>query len=353
MPTQDEPGTDLPPRRRPRRIGLYGPFLLLALLAVGWSVAWLLIRERAASGLDEWIAAEASAGRRWSCADRHIGGYPFRIEIACSDFTVDRPDVHASIGRLLVVSQIYQPRHIIAEASGPLRIQAGPTKVEGDWRQLQASVILRERGFDRISLVAEMPKAAMQNFGAATLDLASRRFEAHLRPDPAAPATFDLVMRSDGAVIPGLDALVGGEEPADLQVGLEVTETDDLPARPLWNELERWRVVGGRVELRSFGMVKGPRRAEATGTFGIDAEHRVEGRLQIAALGLGGLLGRLADGSGIGGALIGALLGTPEPAVAPKGAAPGLRPLPPLRLDGGRVFVGPLAIPGIRLPPLY
>lgn len=346
------PAETTPPRRR--RLGLYLPFLILALLAAGWSAAWFYIRERARAGLDEWVATEAASGRRWSCADRAFGGYPFRIEIKCADFTIDRPDVHASIGRLLVVSQLYQPRHIIAEASGPLRIAAGPTKVEGYWRLLQASVILKDRGFERVSLVVDAPTASIANPGAATLDLASRRFEAHLRPDPATPTTFDLALRGDAAVIPGLDALVGGQEPADIQVGVEVTEADDLPARPLWGELERWRVAGGRVELRSLTMAKGARRADATGTFGIDGEHRPQGQLQIAALGLGGLLGRLAGGSGIGGALLGALLGTPEPEAAPaRGTPPGLKRLPPLRLDGGRLFVGPLPIPGIRLPPLY
>ncbi|WP_375457984.1 DUF2125 domain-containing protein [uncultured Enterovirga sp.] len=352
---QDHDGpADTPPRRR-RRLGLYLPFLILALLAVGWSVVWFVIRDRTRAGLDEWIAAEAVSGRRWSCADRSFSGYPFRIEIGCSDFTVDRPDVHASIGRLLVVSQLYQPRHIIAEASGPLRVAAGSTRVEGDWRLLQASVILREGGFDRISLVVDAPTASIINPGATTLDVASRRFEGHLRPDPAVPTTFDLALRSDGAVIPGLEILVGGQEPADLQIGIGVTESDDLPARPLWGELERWRLANGRVELRSLSMTKGPRRAQATGSFGIDSEHRPQGQLQMSAIGLGGLLGRVAGGSGIGGALLGALLGTPEPDAAPAGtgAAPGLKRLPPLRLDGGRLYVGPLPIPGIRIPPLY
>lgn len=349
------PADTPPPRRRRRRLGLYLPFLILALLAVGWSVAWFFIRERARSGLDEWVAAEAVSGRRWSCADRSFGGYPFRIEIGCSDFTIDRPDVHASIGRLLVVSQLYDPRHVIAEATGPLRIIAGPNRVEGDWRLLQASVILRERGFERISLVVDSPTASIIAPGATTLDVASRRFEAHLRPDPATATTFDLALRGDGAVIPGLDVLVGGQEPADVQIGVEVTEADDLPARPLWGELERWRVASGRVQLKKLTMSKGPRRAEATGSLGIDAEHRPQGQVQIAAIGLGGLLGRLAGGSGIGGALLGALLGTPEPDAAPAaaGSAPGLKRLPPLRLDGGRLYIGPLPIPGIRIPPLY
>jgi hypothetical protein len=36
-----------------------------------------------------------------------------------------------------------------------------------------------------------------------------------------------------------------------------------------------------------------------------------------------------------------------------QAAKSGLKPLPPVRLDGGRVYIGPLALPGIRLEPLY
>ncbi len=345
---------------RRSRIGLYGPFAVLAVLAIAWTAAWFVIRDRTRAGIDEWVGAEAASGRRWSCADRAFGGYPFRLEVRCANLTVERPDVHVSLGRLLVVSQVYRPRHVIAEASGPLRIEAGPTRVDGRWRLLQASAVTSDGGLDRLSLVVEAPTATMADPGAPPgappLEFSSRRFEAHLRPEPAQEGTYDLALRTDAAVIPGLDELVGGTEPADLAASLDVTQASDLPARPLWSELERWRIAGGRVNLASLTMAKGARRAEAKGAVGIDELHRPEGRLDISAAGLGGLLGRFATGSGIGGALIGAILGTPGPESRPApraGADAALKPLPPLRLEGGRLYVGPLPIPGVRLPVLY
>ena len=41
--------------RRSRR-GLFLPYILLALVVVGWSAGWLWMRERAASEIDGWIA---------------------------------------------------------------------------------------------------------------------------------------------------------------------------------------------------------------------------------------------------------------------------------------------------------
>lgn len=322
---------------------------------LAWSGAWLFIRERTRSGLETWIAREAAAGRRWSCGDRSLSGYPFRIEIRCGQFTLDRPDVHVSIGTLVFVSQVYQPRHIIAEASGPLRVEAGATKAEGTWRLLQASVALTDNGFERVSLVTDDPAVSIQSPEQDEFALSSRRFEAHLRPDPQTPSSYDLSLRSDGARIPGLDDMVGGDEPADITAGMDITEADDLPARPLWSELERWRNAGGRLRLGNLTMRKGRRRLEATGSLTVDAQHRPTGQLDIQAAALSGLLGRLTDATNLSG-LIGALIGVPPTGGGGRGArgadAP-LKPLPPLRIEGGRLLVGPIPVPGIRIPPLY
>lgn len=342
------PAEALSSARRPSRLGLYLPVGLLALLVIGWSAAWFAIRERVRSGLDEWISKEASAGRRWTCADRTIGGYPFRIEIRCSDFTIDRPDVSASIGRLLVVSQVYRPRHIIAEASGPMRLKAGATEADGRWKLLQASVLTVPGGFDVISLVAQEPTVTIHEAG-TSFDVSSRLFEGHLRPKPEDRTAIDLATRSEAAVIPGLNELIGGTEPADISVEMSVTQTDDLPARPLWGELERWRTAGGRARLTTLSVAKGRQRLQGTGEFGIDVEHRPEGQLDLQAAGLGGILGQLAAG---GGGLLGALLGGGR-ARDPAAAEAGLKRLPPLQLRSGRLLVGPVPIPGLRIPPLY
>ena len=118
---------------RHSRFWLLTPFALLAVVAVAWSVAWVVIRQRTVDGLDRWLAREAAAGRNWACADRAVGGYPFRIEVSCSALTLRRGEATASLGRLLTVAQVYRPRHIIAEVSGPLRASDGQgVSVEAD-----------------------------------------------------------------------------------------------------------------------------------------------------------------------------------------------------------------------------
>jgi hypothetical protein len=76
--------TDLALARRKSRFWLYAPFVLLVLIAAGWSGFWFYVQGRVTQTLDNALAREVQAGRTWTCADRSVGGYPFRIEVRCS-----------------------------------------------------------------------------------------------------------------------------------------------------------------------------------------------------------------------------------------------------------------------------
>ena len=110
---------------RSSRFWLYAPIALLLLVAIAWSVAWFVIRDRAAEGLDACSRREARAGRQWTCKDRRIGGYPFRIEVSCAELASCRDGVTASLGRVKSVAQVYQPRFVITEIDGP--VDGSPT----------------------------------------------------------------------------------------------------------------------------------------------------------------------------------------------------------------------------------
>ncbi|MBV9076782.1 MAG: DUF2125 domain-containing protein [Methylobacteriaceae bacterium] len=349
---------EMPVRKKATRFRLYAPYALLALLAVGWSIAWFVIRGRVEHGLDQWLAAEAAQGRRWTCVDRRVGGYPFRIELTCSGVTLDRPDVTASTGRLLVVAQVYAPNHVIAEAAGPLRVEAGGTTAQASWSLLQSSIVSERGRVARVAVVADGPRIQVTPSNGEPVELTGRKLELHLRPDPRADGSFDGAVSAAGTVVPGLDALVGGTEPADLELVAAISRAAEFPARAVPAELERWRLAGGRLDLTRLSLVKGPRRVEVKGQLGLDDQHRIDGQVDVATAGLEGLVGRIAgDRSVLGGRLLGSLLGSPPPAIDQKPAgvpgAPAPRPLPTIRLQDGRAFFGPLPIPNFRLTPLY
>ncbi|MGO4707004.1 DUF2125 domain-containing protein [Microvirga sp. 2MCAF38] len=337
---------------RSNRFWLYTPIALLVLVGIAWSIAWFVIRNRTNDGLDAWLAAEARGGRQWTCLDRKVGGFPFRVEIICESLSLKQGNVSASLGRVESVAQVYQPRFVITEIDGPLNVTDGIVTLKGTWDLLQTSVHATPDGLQRASLVAEAPNFTITGLGPTELGTSSAHFEAHLRPNPtrAAEGAYDVAINTRQARIPALDNLIGGGEPTDLQLDATATQAQGFRGRPVIEELERWRAANGKVDILMLSLTKGNRRLEGKGELRLDDLHRPTGQFEIAAAGLDGLLGN-ATGNRATGALLGALLGQGQR--QQNGDKPKLIPLPPLRIDNGKLAMGPFVIPGVRLLPLY
>lgn len=340
---------------RSNRFWLYTPFVLLLLIAIAWSVAWFVIRSRTTDSIDTWFGLEAKAGRQWSCQDRTVSGFPFRMEVTCGSLNLTHGTVTASFGRVESVAQVYQPRFVITEIEGPLRLTDGTATFEGRWDLLQTSVHATANGLQRLSAVATNPTFTVTGLTPDPIVLASRETELHLRPDPSRPQekAYDVALTVEKARIPALDNLIGGAEPTDLQADLTITQAEGFRGRPIAEELERWRNDSGRLTIEMLALNKGTRRVEAKGELSIDPQHRPSGTLNVAASGLDGLLGSVM-GNRTGAMLLGALLGQGGRANGPANTEkPALTPLPPLRLDNGVVALGPFVIPSVKLPVIY
>jgi hypothetical protein len=342
------------PEIRNSRFWLYAPVILLALVAGAWSVGWFLVRDRAVARLDAWLAAEVGAGRQWTCRDRTIGGYPFRLEIVCASLDLQRGPVTATLGRVEAVAQVYQPRHVITEIEGPLHLTDGRVAVEGTWQLLETSLRGSANGLERASLVAEAPRVRITGAAATELNLSSQHLESHLRPSPGrgAEGAYDVAISALQADLPGLDALIGGSEPANIQVDLTATQAQGFRGRPVLDEVERWRGAGGKLDILLLSLAKGTHRMEAKGELRLDDLHRPAGTLDVSATGLDGVIGNLLGGRA-GGTLLGSLLGQGSGGQIPSGNRSALAPLPPLRLDQGHLLIGPFVVPKVRLPALY
>ena len=74
----------LAPRRRP----LWGLFIAPALLliaAIVWSAFWFYAASQVDVRADAWRAQEAKTGRIYDCGSNSVSGFPFRLEVRCSD----------------------------------------------------------------------------------------------------------------------------------------------------------------------------------------------------------------------------------------------------------------------------
>lgn len=359
------------PSRQHSRFWLFAPFALFAIVILGWMGGWIVIRQRTAEALDAWVAREAVQGRQWDCPGRSVGGFPFRIEVSCPQITMQRGDLKLSAMGVNSVTQVYQPRHTIFEIAGPVSVGDGRAAFDASWSDLRASVRTSDTGLQTASLAIGGPKIRVTGLAAAETGASARALTMHVRPDPARPAAdgvFDLVASLSEGTIPLLDQLVGSAEPVDGELQLAASQIRDPGRLGPVEAIERWREAGGGLRIALLSLNKGPRRLQGTGELALDELHRPIGRLDASATGLGDLIAsltgeRIGGGGGgllgaVAGSLLGGVLGKPRAQPTPDRPQPGanpaaLAPLPPVLLQNGKVFLGPFAIPGVRLSPLY
>ncbi|MDB5507831.1 MAG: hypothetical protein JWL93_300 [Hyphomicrobiales bacterium] len=343
-----------PPRKQTvSRLGLYLPTSLLLLIAAAWSGFWFYSAQATNRALDDFVLREASQGRTWTCTDRRLGGYPFRLELRCAAVSIKSAEggrpVDVRLGEVTVVAQIYNPKLVLAEATAPLDVVVDQTSSRVEWEALRISLRLAGSELQRLSLSATALRATPSP-GAPEAEFRAQNAELHLRPDFAQGAgALDVALAATGAVVPALDQAIGSTDPANLEVSGVVK---GLTAKPRgdWKEaVEAWRLGGGQVEIATARLVKGPFQAEAAGVLDLDDERRMRGKLDASAVGAGPLMSRwgISSGNKLQQAL-GGLLGKRADSIVSAAAAMKW----PVRFENGRVSVGPVRTP-IQIPALY
>ena len=359
-------------RKRRSRLGLFLPYILLAVIALAWSGGWFWVRAKAVSEIDAWLAREASHGREWTCADRSVTGFPFRLELRCASVKLARSDGSFTLGPLTALVQVYQPTHALFQATGPFHVEQGDLTGDVTWKSLEGSLQASTDGFTRASLVVEEPKGRVDGAEPGPIDFAMSHLELHARPNPgrfASDGAVDVSLRLQKGNFPQLDPLLGNAEPADAALDVTIDQATILRTRAVARELEAWRQADGKLEITTLSLVKGDKRIQAKGEIGLDDAHRPAGEIDVRAAGLGDIIGQIVGKrlnsrqGGLIGGLVGGLLGgmgrrEPDPGQtgSANGGDPSLTPLPRLRLENGRITLDgpfPIVIPNVVLPSLY
>ena len=349
-----------PVRSRTSRWRIFLPSAILLLLFAGLAVFWVWASWRVGQEMDSWLDREARLGRTWTCPDRSIGGFPFRIELRCNtpSFEGQRGEraVRGLLGQVTAVAQLQSPGHVFVEAEGPLTVAdsaGGSLRVE--WELARASLQGQPGSrLDQLALEVTKPRLAMSGFGLPETQALADMVDMHVRrtPDrPEAERAYDVAASAGRLSWPLFDRLAGDAEPADAEVVATILQAEPpTGAQDPARELERWRLAGGRLQVSRLMLSKGAKRLDGTGTLGLDDQHRPQGRVDLSVAGLDALLqqfGLSPKAANLGGLIAGVLGG--KPPKAQVGAPPGL--VLQLRLDDGKVFLGPL--PVARLTPLY
>jgi hypothetical protein len=395
--------SDMPQALRRRPLwGLFIAPVLLLIAAIAWSGFWFYAASQVDVQADAWREREAKSGRVFDCANRSVAGYPFRLEISCSDPSVSLvsqsagqsgPPITAKLSEILVVAQVYDPKRVIAEFKGPARISdpAAQAKFVANWSLGRSSVYGLPFAPQRASIVFDDP-AIDRLDGAVQVPLATaKHVELHGRIAEGSPKdspVIESVLQISQGTIQGLHPLL--VEPFNADARAMLSGLRDLSPKPWPARFREIQAAGGHVEILQSRIQQGDLIAVGAGTLGFSPSGRLEGELQMTVAGIEkvipalGIDKMLEDGvpqatldrvaPGVKSQDIANLMGALDRAIpglgkvvkqnANVGVAVGINALGkeatlegkparafPLRFVDGAVFLGPLKV--AQTPPLF
>jgi len=292
---------DLAPRSR--RWLIATPLMLVVVLAIAWSAFWYYAAGQAEERLAAWQAQQAGAGRVFSCGKQSVDGFPFRIEVRCTDVSAElkdtEPPLALKLKEIVAISQVWDPKLFIAEFTGPIMAsEPGHAPfATASWTLAQASVRGTPDKPDRASIAADDLKLTDAP-GAPLFD--AKHAELHARMQfgswPNNPA-IDLATNLKGASAAALSPYARDPLDADLLAVLHGMK--DFVPKPLPVLLREWQGRGGRFEIQSARIAQGEALATGTGTLGLTQSGRLDGTLRLNVVGLEKLLPNIAQQKGV------------------------------------------------------
>lgn len=279
---------DPTPPRKPSRLLLYVPFVLLLVLAAVWSAAWIWARGEAKTRMDAAVEALRTAGYEVSWKQRAIGGYPFRLDVSLTDARIrDRSGWALEAPRLEAEAYIHAPTHWIVAAPEGLtfvRPVGGPVQVGGRLIRASLSHVTNTPpniSFEGVGLRFQSAAGA-EPFGLS----AAERVEVHLRQAPKEvgdEAGLWVSVKDGKAQLAGLLGRIAGDKPISIEWDSRLTMASALHGRNWPDAVRRWSAAGGRIVVKRAGLTAGDALVGAnSGTLGVGPDGRVTGVLDVS-----------------------------------------------------------------------
>lgn len=269
-------------------------WLIAALVAVMalWSAFWYSASVAAGKVLDRVERRSVEMGRDVSCENRTVSGFPFHIEVSCGQAGLEAQDqgIAADIDAVRSVALLYKPGLVITEADGPLTVKLSPAaglsgELVGRWKTARSSVSAGLSGLKRASFVAEeVEVSATSRSNLAGLEqVLLKDAQLHLRPNPDAPADFDVALTvSDvlttrfGRALPAMDMRL---QATARNVGEALGFDPDMLIRT-------WLDNGGSLNVASVSFSSLGFAATASGPVTVSEEGLVSGKVRLEISGM-------------------------------------------------------------------
>jgi hypothetical protein len=283
-------------RESPRRRG--GTFLALAcvavVLAAGWCAGWYYAASVANGTLAGWVEREAAAGRVYNCGSEGISGFPFRIQVQCSEAsaalkTVQPPFVIGA-NDVTFTAQVYRPTVLVGEVTSPVIVQAPgetATSFVATWSLGRLSVSgfppnpdSFSVDFNQLHVDQGTGANAVTWFTADNAALHARIVAGAANNNPV----IDTVLHFTAAVAPTLHPVTA--EPLQGDIDIVIRGLKDLAPKPMAERFREMRANGGNIEIRALRLERADAVVIGAGTVTLNEQGRLDGTVNVAIAGM-------------------------------------------------------------------
>lgn len=288
----------LAPRRRLWPIFLVPAGVLAA--ALGWTVFWFYAASQIDEKFDGWRMREAQSGRTYECANRSVGGFPFRMEVRCDNPQVtlvsqtaeqvaSGVNLTAHLKDILVLAQIYDPTKIIAEFNGPAVVtqRDGMSMFAANWTTGRASVSGMPTAPQRVSIVFDNPILDRSDgnqqspiMKAGHLELHTRLLDGSLTNNPVIETALQMKAGSFQNLHPIL------AEPFDADIRAQLRGLKNFSPKPWPERFREVQATGGRLDFTQSRIQQGETIAVAAGSLELTPTGYLSGELKMTIAGI-------------------------------------------------------------------
>lgn len=331
---------DNPWRPRPRRLGLWIPFVLLAIALVALAAAWFYARGRILSGLEAARTQAPGSPVAISFGAASVHGFPFQLDVDLTDAHVwDPTGWSLAAPRLKAEAYLFSPGHWVAYAPDGVvigRRRAGPLVVTG--KALRASLSDIGARPPRLS-VEGLDLAFSTPPGARPFLLThAREFHLHTKAGPNDQGAAYLEVDEATAQLSGLLARIADGKPVTFVADVIYSHADALAGDSWPQALRDWAQAGGVANVRHLRLLAGQALIDARpGTLDIGPDGRLRGALTLTLRQAAKVIGAM----GSQGTLT---PDTTRSALAVSGVRGGPKATLVLHFEAGRTTLGPVAL---------
>ncbi|MBL28150.1 MAG: hypothetical protein CMM50_11455, partial [Rhodospirillaceae bacterium] len=281
----------------------------LVVAAGGYTTYWFVLRARAESAVEDWVAAQRRSGTEITYRSFEIGGFPYRLEADIQGLSVARGEAAVpwswQSDRVLLITQPWSLRHFVAVTDAPSQLAYwfGGIEYRVNVALSEGRASTRVDGNGQLAMGAVDLRDLRLTDGDDAMSLGSiGRFQVHVRPGAEETEnTFDAVLQADGVDLPGSGPAALGNRVEHVLV--DASWSGPLPDADFAEAVAAWREAGGAVDVHALTVDWGPLGVDGDATLSVDDAMRPLGAGVVRVAGSDALVDALSAEGNIDGTM--------------------------------------------------